>query len=69
MNNYDYIIVGSGASGLMMAYRMALDSFFDDKRILLLDKEKKYTNDRTWCFWQTSHGEWDDILTTSWKLF
>jgi len=67
MNNYDYIIVGSGASGLMMAYRMALDSFFDDKRILLLDKEKKYTNDRTWCFWQTSHGEWDDILTTSWK--
>lgn len=67
MNNYDYIIVGSGASGLMMAYRMALDSFFDGKRILLLDKERKSTNDRTWCFWQTPHGEWDDILTTSWK--
>lgn len=67
MNNYDYIIVGSGASGLLMAYRMSLDPFFDDATILLLDKEKKTINDRTWCFWETPNGEWDDILVTSWK--
>lgn len=67
MKNYDYIIVGAGASGLLMAYRMAKDTFFDDKRILIIDKEKKSTNDRTWCYWEKENGDWDDILTTSWK--
>ena len=41
MQDYDYIIIGAGASGLMMAYRMSKDSFFDDKSILILDKEQK----------------------------
>lgn len=67
MKNYDYIIVGAGASGLMMAYRMANDAFFDDKTILILDKEKKTKNDRTWCYWEKNDGEWDDILNHSWK--
>ena len=34
MRKSDYIILGAGASGLMLAYRMAKDSFFDDKRIV-----------------------------------
>jgi lycopene beta-cyclase len=67
MNDYDYIIVGAGASGLMMAYRMSKDVFFDDKNILLIDKEKKNKNDRTWCFWEKGKGEWDDVLSTSWN--
>ncbi|WP_339884983.1 lycopene cyclase family protein [Polaribacter vadi] len=67
MVKYDYIIVGAGAAGLMMAYRMAKDSFFADKTILILDKEKKTQNDRTWCFWEQNKGEWDDILNHSWS--
>lgn len=67
MKNYDYIILGAGASGLMMAYKMAKDTFFDDKNILIIDKEKKTSNDRTWCYWEKGKGEWDDILQTSWN--
>ena len=67
MQKFDYIITGSGASGLMMAYRMANDAFFDDKSILLIDKEKKNSNDRTWCFWEQGTGEWDGILTKKWE--
>ena len=67
MVKYDYIIVGAGAAGLMMAYRMAKESFFADKTILILDKEKKTQNDRTWCFWEQNKGEWDDILHHSWN--
>lgn len=67
MIKYDYIIVGAGASGLMMAYRMAKDSFFANKSILILDKEKKTKNDRTWCYWEQGDGEWDDILNHSWR--
>lgn len=67
MANYDYIILGAGASGLMLAYRMASDPFFDDKSILIIDKEKEKGNDRTWCFWENGKGEWDDILTKTWS--
>ena len=67
MNSYDYIILGAGASGLMLAYRMAKDPFFDDKSILLIDKDSYKGNDRTWCFWEKGKGEWDSILHKSWN--
>ncbi|MGF1557397.1 lycopene cyclase family protein [Paucihalobacter sp.] len=66
MEQYDYIITGAGASGLMLAYRMAQDTFFDDKSILILDKEKNITNNRTWCFWEDGTGEWDHLLHKIW---
>ena len=67
MNYYDYILVGGGASGLMMAYRMSKDTFFDDKTILILDKQNKNKNDRTWCYWENENDEWSDILSFSWN--
>ena len=67
MNTYDYIILGAGASGLMLAYRMSQDSFFNDKSILIIDKLEDKKNDRTWCYWEDGTGEWDDLLTKSWS--
>ncbi|WP_111683692.1 lycopene cyclase family protein [Winogradskyella tangerina] len=70
MTKYDYIILGAGASGLMLAYRMAQDSFFDDKSILIIDRVRDKGNDRTWCYWENGEGEWDHILTKTWpKIF
>ena len=67
MQQYDYIITGSGTSGLMLAYRMAKDSFFDDASILIIDKEKKTTNDRTWCFWEKKEGVFESIVHAKWN--
>ena len=67
MTKSDYIILGAGASGLMLAYRMAQEPFFDDKSILIIDKEKDKGNDRTWCYWESGKGEWDQLLTQSWS--
>ncbi|MBL4604484.1 MAG: lycopene cyclase [Flavobacteriaceae bacterium] len=67
MHEFDYIITGSGASGLMLAFRMANDVFFDNKSILIIDKEKKNSNDRTWCYWEKNTGEWDDVVSKSWE--
>jgi lycopene beta-cyclase len=66
-NKYDYIILGSGLSGLLTAYRMANDAWFDDKSILIIDKEIKNQNDRTWCFWEEPNGEFDSILSKTWE--
>ena len=66
MTKSDYIILGAGASGLLLAYRMSQDAFFDDKSILIIDKIKDKGNDRTWCFWEEASGEWDEIITKSW---
>ena len=67
MKRYDYIIAGCGAAGLQLALAMSEDSFFQNKRILLLDADDKRANDRTWCWWEQGSGRWDDIITKSWK--
>ena len=66
MSNYDYIIIGAGASGLLLANTMSTDSFFKDKSILILDKNKKKTNDRTWCFWEKEKGNFESIVHKNW---
>lgn len=63
---YDYIIIGTGASGLLLADALGNDSFFRHKEILLLDKDQKTKNDRTWCFWEKGEGDFDAILHKTW---
>ncbi|WP_024482121.1 lycopene cyclase family protein [Cellulophaga baltica] len=67
MSSFDYIIIGAGAAGLSLANAMGKDSFFSKKSILLLDKNAKQTNDRTWCFWEKGEGDFDDILHKKWS--
>ena len=64
---YDYIIIGAGASGLLLADALGKDSFFSEKSILLLDKNLNKPNDRTWCFWEKGKGEFDTILHKTWN--
>mgnify|MGYP000532484901 CR=1 FL=1 len=66
MTEYDYIIVGGGASGLQLADALGSDPFFRDKRIALFERQTEKSNDRTWCFWETGTGRFDPILTRSW---
>lgn len=66
-NCFDYIIVGNGLAGLQLALKFCEDPFFIDKKIALLDKSTKTSNDKTWCFWESGIGKWDGILYKSWK--
>ncbi|MET6989714.1 lycopene cyclase family protein [Sediminicola arcticus] len=67
MDAFDYIIIGAGAGGLMLAEALGKDSFFKHKSILLLDKDSKSNNDRTWCFWEDGKGDFDSILHKTWN--
>lgn len=64
---YDYIILGGGASGLSLAHRMALHPFFKEKKIALVEKEQKNKNDRTWCYWSKTKNMYDSIIAHSWS--
>ncbi|MCE2963554.1 MAG: lycopene cyclase family protein [Chitinophagales bacterium] len=65
--NFDIAIIGAGAAGLHLALAMKDDSFFQHKRILILEKSAKDQNDRTWCFWEKGEGLWDTLLQQSWS--
>jgi lycopene beta-cyclase len=65
--HYDYIIIGAGAAGLMLADAIGKDSFFKKKSILLLDKDAKKQNDRTWCFWEKGTGDFEAIVYKKWN--
>lgn len=55
MKKYDFIIAGGGMAGLSLAYYL-LQSPLRDRSILILDREPKNRNDRTWCFWEHESG-------------
>lgn len=63
---YDIILLGAGCAGLSLLLRLADNPDFDKKKVLLIDRDTKKTNDRTWCFWETGQGYFEPILTKSW---
>lgn len=65
--NYDYIIAGAGCAGLSLLYRILNDSNLKDKRVLVVDKERKKNNDRTWCYWEKQDGLFESIVRHEWK--
>ncbi len=64
--HYDYIITGGGCAGLSLLARMIESGKFKDKKVLLIDKERRHKNDRTWCFWETNSGFFESIVYAKW---
>lgn len=64
---YDYIIAGAGASGLSLLYGLLSEKSLSKKKILVIDKDKKNKNDRTWCYWEKGEGVFEDIVYHRWK--
>ena len=67
MLKYDFIILGSGAAGLSLLMRMISSRQFGDKRFLLIDRERKNKNDRTWCFWEDKDGFFESVVYRKWE--
>jgi lycopene beta-cyclase len=63
---YDFIIVGGGAAGLSLAYHL-VNSPLRERSILIVDKNAKNRNDRTWCFWTNQPTLFDGIAHRSWS--
>ena len=64
---YDYIIAGSGCSGLSLLYKILQTPSLQKKSILVIDKNQKKNNDRTWCFWEKNPGPFESIVYARWN--
>lgn len=64
---YHYIIAGAGASGLSLVVRMIDAGIHLHKKILIIDKDEKRQNDRTWCFWEKEASVFEPIIYKTWK--
>lgn len=66
MESYDYIIAGGGCAGLSLAYYLS-QSASSDASVLIIDREQKTNNDRTWCFWTENPINFDHIVAKKWQ--
>jgi len=65
-DHFDYIIAGSGCAGLSLAHHL-IQTPLREKKILLIDKVDKVTNDRTWCFWEKEVNPFEEIVHKTWE--
>ena len=65
-HKYDYIVTGGGCAGLSFIMQVLQTPALQNKRILLIEKEAKNTNDRTWCFWEKGEGVFEKIVYRNW---
>lgn len=65
MTEYDFIIAGGGAAGLGLAYQMAASSL-RGRSILVIERDNKDRNDRTWSFWSARQTPFEHLVYRSW---
>lgn len=59
-------ILGGGAAGLALALGL-IRSPLRDRNILIVEKEIKNKNDRTWCYWVREPSLFDSICCKTWE--
>lgn len=60
------VFAGAGLSTLSLVMRLIANGVADTHQIVLLDKDRKQANDRTWCFWEQGTGFFDEIVFRKW---
>lgn len=65
--NYDFIFAGFGLSGMSLLHEMSKYDGFEKHQILVIDMDKKQSNDRTWSFWSKELYGYENIVKKSWQ--
>lgn len=66
-DKYDYIIAGGGMAGLSLAYYLCDSRTLREKKILVIDRDAKQSNDHTWCYWEKEKSAFEPIVFHRWK--
>jgi lycopene beta-cyclase len=63
---FDIIIAGAGCAGLSLLYAIINKKELSHLRILVIDQTFEKSNDRTWCFWETTTSPFESIVCKQW---
>lgn len=66
IRNYDFIIAGGGLAGLSLALHL-VNSPLRERSILVVEREAKDRDDRTWSFWTDRPTLFDDVVCRTWQ--
>lgn len=66
MEKYNFVFAGGGLSGLCTAYYLSLSGIAFESA-LILDKDEKNADDRTWCFWSDLPDRFGRLVSHEWK--
>ncbi len=66
--SFDYIIAGGGMAGLSLGFYLN-ESSLKSKKILIIDRDEKTSNDHTWCFWENGKSDFEEIIFRCWDKF
>jgi len=64
---YSYIFTGGGCAALSLAYKMQIAGLLKGKTVLIIDRETKNKNDRTWAFWTKKDTAFEKIVNNTWN--
>ncbi|GAA3958926.1 FAD-dependent oxidoreductase [Hymenobacter antarcticus] len=64
---YDYLIVGGGASGLSLAYHIAKEPRLAGQRVLLVEPDAAKADDRTWRYWAAGETPFAAVEAHRWE--
>lgn len=56
-----------GCAGLSLAVHMHRAGLLDGRTLLMVDRQSKSVNDRTWCFWETGSGPFEAVVSHRWE--
>jgi len=67
MQEFDYIIIGAGCSGLSLVYEMDKKKLLNNKTCAIFDKRKNFKRDKIWSYWNTYEHSFKDCLLNDWS--
>ena len=62
----DLIFCGGGLSTLIFLNKIISDNYFDDKSILVIEKDPTFIPKKSWSFWEKKESCWNDFIIKSW---
>ena len=64
VSSNDIIIIGAGVSGLILANEIIQRT---KRKVLILEKKKKFTYEKNLCFWNIPNNELTKLCNNKWK--
>ena len=67
-NISDFIILGGGCSALSFINQV-IEQKINKYSFVIIEKKKKYADDKSWCFWSENIKKNENIIESSWSSF